>query len=226
MLRIFRRSLFIQTEATPNKDSLKFIPTGKTVLGPGAGTLEFLSFSDAQRSPLAQALFKIEGVESVMYGPEWISISKQQDSQWQLMKPDIFAKIMDFYSADDTAELFPESTGETEAPDTKILPTDSETVAMIKELIETRIRPTIQEDGGDLEYCGLTPEGVVQVKLKGACRTCDSSVVTLKNGIENMLMHYIPEITGVEQIESEAELAGNEAFLKFEEKLKSLKNQS
>jgi Fe-S cluster biogenesis protein NfuA len=173
--------MFIQTDTTPNIDSLKFKP-GVPVLSTG-GTHEFFSGRDSLKSPLAKKLFQIDGVQSVMFGPDFITITKHEDAVWQLMKPDVYASIMDFFSSGQ-----PILTDDVKLPsDTEILPEDSEVVAMIKELLDTRIRPTIQEDGGDVEFKGFE-NGIVKLKLKGSCRTCDSSVVTLKHGIENMLM--------------------------------------
>ncbi|KAI8146808.1 hypothetical protein BJV82DRAFT_509679 [Fennellomyces sp. T-0311] len=167
------------------------------------------------KSPLAKQLFQIDGIAGVFFGPDFITISKDPVSEWQLMKPDIYAAIMDHFSsgqpivfdADDLA-----------ASDTAILPDDSEEVQMIKELLDTRIRPAIQEDGGDIEYCGFE-NGIVKLKLKGSCRGCDSSVITLKNGIENMLMHYIPEVEGVEQVIGEDEAVALQEFEKLEKRL-------
>lgn len=185
-LRLFSRSsrsFFIQAEATPNLDSIKFRP-GKPVLQSNQ-TVEFLSKRDAMRSPLATSLFRIDGVTSVLFGNDFITITKDSDSNWQLMKPDIYGSIMDFYSTGQ--EILKSGTN---VSSTDILESDDEVVAMIKELLETRIRPTIQEDGGDIDYVGFE-DGIVKLKLRGACRTCDSSVITLKNGIENMLMVFI-----------------------------------
>ncbi|KAI8903757.1 hypothetical protein EDD86DRAFT_195468 [Gorgonomyces haynaldii] len=205
------RSLFIQTEQTPNIDSIKFKP-GKAVLGT-TNTKEFLTPRDGLQSPLATSLFRIDGIQSVMFGNDFITITKQPESAWQLIKPDVYAAIMDFYSTGQ--EILKRAD---EVSDTTILDTDSEEVAMIKELLETRIRPTIQEDGGDIEYVGFE-DGVVKLKLMGACRTCDSSVITLKNGIENMLMHYVPEIKAVEQVLDEAEQISKKEFEKLEKEL-------
>ncbi|KAI8590990.1 NFU1 iron-sulfur cluster scaffold-like protein, mitochondrial [Geranomyces variabilis] len=207
------RTMFIQTESTPNVDSLKFKP-GVPVL-PSA-TAEFLTPRDAMSSPLAAALFRIDGVQSVFFGNDFITITRDPDANWQLMRPDIYGAIMDFFAS---GKPVMKADGESVARgDTEILPEDSETVAMIKELLDTRIRPTIQEDGGDIEYRAFE-NGIVKVKLQGSCRTCDSSVVTLKNGIENMLMHYIPEVTGVEQVLDPHEQVAQEEFKKFERKL-------
>ncbi|KAJ3078739.1 NifU-like protein 5, mitochondrial [Rhizoclosmatium hyalinum] len=134
---------------------------------------------------------------------------------------DLYASIMDHYSSGQPV-LAQDSGASSAVPaDTVIHPDDSETVAMIKELLDTRIRPTIQDDGGDVEFMGFNEEtGKVLLKLKGACRTCDSSVVTLKNGIENMLMHYVPEVTVVEQVFDELEQQSQDEFTKLEEALK------
>jgi Fe-S cluster biogenesis protein NfuA len=178
------RNLFIQTEATPNQNSIKFKP-GKVLMENGK-TEEFLTKREAMKSPLASTLFRIEGVSSVFYGQDFITITKNQDDSWQLLKPDIFGAIMDHFTTD--TPLFQDKES-----DTTILEEDSEVVAMIKELLDTRIRPSIQDDGGDVEFVGFE-NGVVKLKLRGACRTCDSSTVTLKSGIEKMLMHYVPEV--------------------------------
>lgn len=179
--------MFIQTETTPNLDSLKFIP-GQAV-SPG-GTHEFLNAGDAAFSPLADKLFHLPDVKSVFFGPDFISVNKTEDGQWAELKPEIYSIIMEHFTAG--RELFEEGKGGG-AEDTRILDTDSEVVAMIKELLETRVRPAIMEDGGDIEYRGFNEEsGVVQLSLKGSCRGCESSAVTLKSGIERMLMHYIP----------------------------------
>lgn len=176
--------MFIQTENTPNSDSLKFKP-GVTVLQTTGATAEFMSHREALASPLARRIFQIQGVRSVMLGADFLSITKDQDAAWQLMKPDIYAAIMDFFSS---GEPVLKQEGQSAGPkDTEITDEDSETVAMIKEILDSKVRPTIQEDGGDIEYCGFD-EGIVKLKLKGACRSCDSSTITLKNGIENMLM--------------------------------------
>lgn len=179
---ISARSMFIQTETTPNLDSLKFKP-GVPVLKEG-GTHEFTTGRESLASPLAFKLFQIDGLKGVMFGGDFITITKDPDATWQLMKPDIYAAIMDFFSSGE--DILKE--GVAMPKDTEVNEDDDEVVAMIKELLDTRIRPTIQEDGGDIEYKGFE-EGVVKLKLKGSCRTCDSSVITLKNGIENMLMH-------------------------------------
>lgn len=214
--------MFIQTESTPNEDSLKFLPGQKVM---ESGTAEFLDTRSAMKSPLAKNLFGISGVKGVFYGPDFVTVSKDTDHQWSILKPEIYANIMEFFSAGH--DLFPDPESQQGSTDTMILDTDSETVAMIKELLDTRVRPAIQEDGGDIEYRGFgeDTDGIVRLKLKGSCRGCDSSTVTLKTGIERMLMHYIPEVKSVEQVldpEEEVQLA---EFAKLEAKLEKDRQQ-
>ena len=190
--------MFIQTETTPNESSLKFIP-GVTVMADGSA--EFLDTRSALASPLAIRLMGVEGVSGVFFGPDFVTVSKDTENPWAVIKPEVYSILMEHFTSGQP--LFrSEKDRENAGPqDTRILDTDSETVAMIKELLETRVRPAIMEDGGDIEYRGFDEDGIVRVKLKGSCRGCDSSTVTLKNGIERMLMHYIPEVKGVEQVD-------------------------
>ncbi|KAK2509604.1 hypothetical protein MC885_009857 [Smutsia gigantea] len=175
------RYLFIQTQDTPNPNSLKFIP-GKPVLE--TRTMDFPTPATAFRSPLA----------SVFFGPDFITVTKvSEELDWNLLKPDIYATIMDFFASG--LPLVTEETSSGEAGSEE----DDEVVAMIKELLDTRIRPTVQEDGGDVIYKGFE-DGIVQLKLQGSCTSCPSSIITLKNGIQNMLQFYIPEVEGVEQV--------------------------
>lgn len=174
--------LFVQTESTPNADALKFLPGQQ--LSPEGGTFEFLTASSALPSPLATSLFGVEGVKSVFFGPDFIAVNKTSDASWALMKPEIYSLIIEHFTSG--APLFRERVQE--QSDTTILDTDSEVVAMIKELLDTRVRPAIQEDGGDLNYLGFDEgTGIVKLSLKGSCRGCASSAVTLKSGIERML---------------------------------------
>lgn len=193
--------MFIQTEVTPNEDSLKFIP-GVPVMG--EGTAEFLDTRSALTSPLAIRLMGIEGVSTVFYGPDFVTVSKDSENPWAVIKPEIYSTLMEFFSSNQSLFRSQEERDNAGPQDTKILDSDSEVVGMIKELLETRVRPAIMEDGGDIEYRGFGEgedgDGLVKVKLKGSCRGCDSSTVTLKSGIERMLMHYIPEVKGVEQV--------------------------
>ncbi|XP_029164424.1 NFU1 iron-sulfur cluster scaffold homolog, mitochondrial-like [Nylanderia fulva] len=208
-----KRNMFIQTQDTPNPNSLKFIP-GVLVLGEGC-TKDFPSAKDAYCSLLAKQLFRIEGVKAVFFGPDFITVTKlDEDVEWKLLKPEIFATIMDFFASnqpimDETSEP---------ATDTQINANDDEVVQMIKELLETRIRPTVQEDGGDIVYMGFE-EGILKLKMQGSCTNCPSSAVTLRNGVQNMMQFYIPEVLGVIQVEDETDKIAEKEFKKFEQKL-------
>ncbi|KDP30075.1 hypothetical protein JCGZ_18623 [Jatropha curcas] len=189
-----RRTMFIQTQSTPNPSSLMFYP-GKAVMD--VGSADFPSARSAMNSPLAKALYGIDGITRVFFGSDFVTVTKSDDASWDFLKPEIFAAIMDFYSSGQPLFLDSQTAA---AKDTAIHEEDSETVAMIKELLETRIRPAVQDDGGDIEYRGFDPEtGIVKLRMQGACSGCPSSSVTLKSGIENMLMHYVSEVKGVEQ---------------------------
>ncbi|KAL6225366.1 hypothetical protein ACLB2K_004216 [Fragaria x ananassa] len=197
-----KRSMFIQTQSTPNPASLMFYPD-KPVME--VGSADFPNPRSAMNSPLAKALYGIDGVTRVFFGSDFVTVTKSEDTSWDILKPEIFAAIMDFYSSGEP--LFLDSKAAA-AKDTAIHEDDSEVVAMIKELLETRIRPAVQDDGGDIEYRGFDPEtGIVKLSMQGACSGCPSSAVTLKSGIENMLMHYVPEVKGVEQEHDEEEVA-------------------
>ncbi|GAA6064725.1 hypothetical protein JCM10212_005848 [Sporobolomyces blumeae] len=208
--------MFIQTETTPNADALKFIP-GQPVSP--SSTHEFLDAGSASASPLADRLFHLPDVRSVFFGPDFISVNKSEAGSWVDLKPEIYSIIMEHFTAG--RPLFNEGQESTNE-DTRILDTDSEVVAMIKELLETRVRPAIMEDGGDIEYRGFNEDsGVVQLSLKGSCRGCESSAVTLKSGIERMLMHYIPEVKEVEQVLGPEEAVAEDEFAKFEARLRA-----
>ncbi|KAJ9111851.1 hypothetical protein QFC20_002438 [Naganishia adeliensis] len=211
--------MFIQTESTPNDNSLKFIP-GVPVMVNG-GTYEILDAKSSLVSPLAVRLMGVDGVTGVFYGPDFVTVSKDDSQPWNLLKAEIFAILMEHFTSG--KPLFKESHTEMDGPqDTKILDTDSEVIAMIKELLDTRVRPAIQEDGGDIEYKGFDEDtGIVKLKLKGSCRGCSSSSVTLKSGIERMLTHYIPEVQSVEQVLDEEELIALDEFAKLEKRLEA-----
>lgn len=216
------RTLFIQTESTPNASALKFIP-GVAVLPVGSQSLEYLDGRETHSSPLARKLFAVDGVRAVFYGPDFITVTKSDDTQWAHIKPEVFSLITESLSGGGAVVL----EGSTSmAEDTAPQDGDSEVVSMVKELLDTRIRPEIQKDGGDIEFRGFDEAtGEVKLKLRGACRTCDSSTVTLKNGIESMLMHYIEEVKTVTQVLDEEEEIAIKEFEKFEEKLKKVKQQ-
>ncbi|TFY75428.1 hypothetical protein EWM64_g8584 [Hericium alpestre] len=217
------RSMFIQTESTPNDDSLKFIP-GVPVME--TGSAEFLDTRAALTSPLALRLMGIEGVKAVFYGPDFVTVSKSSEHPWAVVKPEVYSILMEFFSSGQPLFRSEEDRENAGPQDTRILDTDSDVVAMIKELLDTRVRPAIMEDGGDIEYKGFTDDGIVQLSLKGSCRGCSSSTVTLKTGIERMMMHYIPEVKGVEQILDKEEVVALDEFSKFEQKLRVKQRQA
>ena len=176
----------------------------------------------ARQSPLADEIFKISGIRSILLGPSFLTVTKSNDITWPQINPQIYAAIMDFFT---TGQNVLRGSVDIEGAAVTSNTEDSEIVKMIKEILDTRIRPTIQDDGGDVEFRGFNPKtGWVSLKLVGACRTCSSSTITLRNGIENMLMHYIPEVKGVEREEEEGE--GREEFEKFEAQLEKTKNQN
>ena len=187
--------MFIQTESTPNPQTLKFLP-GREVMGDGA-VADFPDRNSAARSQLASALFEIPDVARVFFGSDFISVTKS-DVDWRHLKPAILGAIMDHFTrglpiVDGSAE---------EASDEKSYGEgDPEIVAQIRELIDTRVRPAVAGDGGDIIFKGFDGgSGIVFLHLRGSCAGCPSSTMTLKNGIENMLRHYIPEVSAVEAI--------------------------
>lgn len=180
----------------------------------------------ARKSPLADEMFKIEGIKSILLGPDFLTVTKGSDVSWPQLNPQIFAAIMDFFTTGQSALKEVEKTAESTADTSDTTPESAQVLEMIKEILDTRIRPTIQDDGGDVELRGFNPKtGWVQLKLVGACRTCSSSTITLRNGIENMLMHYIPEVKGVEQVTDPDEEVAKEEFDKFEKELKKHKKE-
>ena len=186
--------MFIQTEATPNPATLKFIP-GRTVLD--TGTMEFANREAASRSPLAERLFDVQGVKSVFYGADIVTVTKD-DSDWQHLKPAILGAIMEHYMSG--APLLADGTaGNDEALDEEdefFNEADADTVATIKDLIETRVRPAVANDGGDITFRGFK-EGVVYLNMKGSCAGCPSSTATLQHGIQNLLKHFVPDVVEV-----------------------------
>src|SRR5688572_18471105 len=181
--------MFIQTEVTPNPASLKFLP-GRQVLG--AGTAEYRSPDEAADSPLAERLFALDGVGGVFFGNDFITVTKNR-GEWQHLKPAILGAIMEHFmsgapvvtraqESDDGEEFF--------------APADAETVDTIKELIETRVRPAVAQDGGDITFRGFR-DGVVYLNMRGSCAGCPSSTATLQHGIQNLLKHFVPDVVEV-----------------------------
>jgi Fe-S cluster biogenesis protein NfuA len=185
--------MFIQTEATPNPATLKFLP-GRTVLA--SGTLEMRDKAEAVKSPLAERLFEVPGVSGVFFGSDFITVTKT-DSDWPQLKPAILGVIMEHFMSG--APVVAAGGGEESDGDEFFDENDAETVATIKELIETRVRPAVANDGGDITFRGYK-EGVVYLAMKGSCSGCPSSTATLKHGIQNLLRHFVPDVTEVRPI--------------------------
>ncbi len=185
--------MFIQTESTPNPATLKFLP-GQTVLD--AGTADFASRDAAQHSPLATRIFAVEGVTGVFFGHDFVTVTKEETLEWDHIKPAILGAVMEHYQsgqpvmASGTAQTpaHAEHTGE-----------DGEIVDQIKDLLDSRVRPAVAQDGGDITFHGFE-RGIVYLHMQGACAGCPSSTLTLKMGIENLLRHYIPEVTEVRPV--------------------------
>lgn len=185
--------MFIQTEPTPNPATLKFIP-GRAVLGDG--TADYRDASEAVLSPLAQRLFGIEGVRGVFLGSDFISVTKGE-VEWQHVKPAILGVIMEHYLSG--APVVVTSDAEQNADAGDYDPKDEETVNTIKELLETRVRPAVAQDGGDIVFHGFR-DGVVSLHMRGACSGCPSSTATLRGGIENLLRHFVPDVQEVRAV--------------------------
>ena len=187
--------MFIQTEVTPNPASLKFLP-GRMVMP--RGTAHFVTVQQAKTSPLAKALFALDGVDGVFLGADFITVTKREGAEWSHLSPFVLGTIMDhfmkgFAVVDETGAS---TESEDSAPAEVFDPLDQRIVTQIKELIETRVRPAVAQDGGDIVFHGYR-EGVVTLHMQGSCAGCPSSTATLKMGIENMLKHYVPEVTSV-----------------------------
>jgi Fe-S cluster biogenesis protein NfuA len=190
--------MLIQTEPTPNPATLKFLP-GERVME--SGTRDFATPEDAEASPLAEALYSIGDVEGVFFGRDFVSVTAAPGAEWRDLKPQILGVLLDHFSSG--APLFRAAgagaihvaSDETFGED----PADAEIVAQIRDLIETRVRPAVAQDGGDIVYRGFR-DGTVFLALHGACSGCPSSTMTLKNGIEGLLKHYVPEVEAVEAV--------------------------
>lgn len=188
--------MFIETEGTPNPATLKFLP-GRDVMG--TGTADFASADSAGRSPLAGAIFALPGVARVFLGSDFVTVTKTDAIAWPALKPQVLGAIMEHFLAGRPVVLDSAESDDDEliAP---IAPEDAEVVAQIRELLDTRVRPAVAGDGGDIVFRGYH-QGVVKLHMQGACSGCPSSSATLKHGIENMLRHYVPEVVAVEQVE-------------------------
>ncbi len=189
--------MFIQTEATPNPRTLKFLP-GRDVLG--SGSREIVSAEAAEGSPLAAALFAVAGVERLYLGGDFITVTKSEAVEWPHLKPHLLAAIMDHFTS---GRPVLEATGAAVSDEADIA-YEGEAAGIVKEIreiIEARVRPAVARDGGDITFHSWDHEnGVVRLNMKGSCAGCPSSTLTLKQGIENMLRHYVPEVNAVEQV--------------------------
>ena len=183
--------MFIQTEDTPNPDTLKFMP-GDTVLK--TGSVDYSNKESSVSSPLASRLFEIDGVSRVFLSSDFISVTKETDLEWNNLKSSILTGIMEHYSSGLPALNYEKEIKVNDSAE------DTEIIKQIKDLLETRVRPAVAMDGGDISFSSFE-EGVVTLQMKGACAGCPSSTATLKMGIENMLRHYIPEVTEVKAAE-------------------------
>ena len=182
--------MFIQTEATPNPATLKFLP-GREVMG-SKPSRDFANSDRASASPLAMALFEVEDVCGVFFGPDFIAVTKAK-GEWQHLKPSVLGVVMDHFTSG--APLL----NEEEASESGTSEDDDEVVAQIKELLDTRVRPAVAQDGGDIVFSEFDAgSGVVYLHMRGACAGCPSATMTLQSGIENLLKHYVPEVTRVE----------------------------
>lgn len=191
--------MFIQTEATPNPRTLKFLP-GRDVLG--QGSREFANAHAASVSPLALALFAVEGVERVYLGGDFITITKSEAIEWPHLKPHVLAAIMDHFTSG--RSVLGAGGADEPADDEADIVYEGEAAGIVKELkelIEARVRPAVARDGGDITFHSWDHEnGIVRLNMRGSCAGCPSSTLTLKQGIENMLRHYVPEVNAVEQV--------------------------
>jgi Fe-S cluster biogenesis protein NfuA len=186
--------MFIQTEATPNPATLKFLP-GRTVLD--SGTLEMRDADEARQSPLAERLFEIPGVGGVFFGSDFVTVTKTT-GEWQQLKPAILGAIMEHFMSGAPLVKAGEGAG-SELQDEFFDAADADTVATIKELIETRVRPAVANDGGDITFRGFK-DGIVFLNMKGSCSGCPSSTATLKHGIQNLLRHFVPDVVEVRPV--------------------------
>ncbi len=188
--------MFIQTEDTPNPASLKFLP-GREVTG-AAPPLDFPNRQAAAASPLAAALFAVDGVASVFFGTDYIVVSKHGGVEWQIVKPALLTAMMEHFIADRPLMADGAATG-ADIAEAEIAEEDAETVAIIKQILDARVRPAVAQDGGDIVFHGFQ-DGIVSLHMRGACAGCPSATATLKQGVENLLKHYVPSVSEVRAV--------------------------
>lgn len=186
--------MFIQTEATPNPNTMKFLP-GQDVLG--SKTAFFTDKENAKQSPLASALFILADIRAIFFGSDFITVTKTEASDWEILKPQILTTIMEHFQSG--LPIMREAAAEKTEATGNYSESDQEVVDQIKELLETRVRPAVAQDGGDIIFHSFK-DGIVHLEMHGSCAGCPSSTATLKSGIENMLKHYLPEVIAVEPV--------------------------
>ncbi|WP_041794645.1 NifU family protein [Pararhodospirillum photometricum] len=186
--------MFIQTETTPNPASLKFLP-GRAVLPQGGR--DFADAAQARVSPLAQRLFEIEGVSGVFLGTDFVTVTKAEAEDWTVLKPLVLGSLMDHFTAN--APVLADDAGSVDDAEEALSEADREVVRQVRELLETRVRPVVAQDGGDIVFHAYR-EGVVYLYMRGSCAGCPSSTATLKRGVETLLRHYIPAVQSVEAV--------------------------
>jgi Fe-S cluster biogenesis protein NfuA len=183
--------MFIQTEETPNPATMKFLP-GRDVMG--SGTLDVTSAAEAAQSPLAESLFKIDGVRGVFLGSDFVTVTKDESKNWSVLKPMILTAIMEHFTAN--KPILVETNGQAATANAS---DENPIIIKIRELLDHKIRPAVAQDGGDITFQSYD-DGIVYLNLKGSCAGCPSSSMTLKAGVENMLRHYVPEVREVRQV--------------------------
>lgn len=188
--------MFIQTEQTPNPQTLKFLP-GKVIMK--EGTAFYQNIDEAKDSPFAKRLFGVDGIEGVFFGSDFITITKSQDLDWEVLKPLVLGSIMDHFNSNEETTI--SAVDSKNSDSLKENNEDSDIVKQIKELLDTRVRPAVAMDGGDIVYQKFE-EGIVYLHMQGSCSGCPSSTATLKMGIENMLKHYVPEVIEVRPVDA------------------------
>ena len=226
VFQLLARSLLITTENTPNPSTVKFRAAGKNILEDSEGH-DFRTLSSARRAPLARNLLLIDGVSGVFIGKDFVAITKKSegkdsDATWAQLKPQVYSVLMDHFNDANAVAVYLDKQSKQMNEPSNIEPSeDSELVLMIKELLEEKVRPMAQDDGGDVIFKGFDESsGVVSVQLLGSCVGCPSSTITLKNGVENMLRHYIPEVKQVDAVVGEVEEDDQTHHLTFKEESK------
>jgi len=211
---MIKRTIFVTVENTPNPDSLKFFPERVDVLPEHLGTRDFPTLRSASNSPLAQALFTVDGIRGVFMANNFVAVNKDPELPWHILKPLIIGTLTQFFQSGKPVLI-----EKAEPVANEILEPDSDVVAQIKEILQRNIIPYVQEDGGNIEFRGFK-EGVVLLQMQGSCSSCPSSQATLKGNVERMLIHFVPEVTAVLAVsDTDLENINLDAFKQTEETL-------